>query len=924
MPSETNEIVVEPNMLTKNNLKIGDTINLGDEIFKDKEVKIVGTIDSSLYFNDVTLDQTRGNTSIGAGRINYYAYVLPDNFDQKYYSSIYITVANSKEKLTSSEEYDILINDITTKLENIKSEQEDLRYTNLYNEINEEITEKEQEANEKLEEGKQELDNAKNELDEGKDKLNVAEKGLSSFKNQLDEAKNKLDIANEQLVLFKAELDKASVKLNSGKAEFNKALEQYNVNINEIETNINSLKKTINDIENLLKNLDSSTDEYKMYYQKLKELKVQLSQLETLNTTKKSIETSEAEYNSNVLKYNKSNQEYQSNLKKYESNLEKYNDSNRTYQESLEKYNTNLSKYEDATTEYNKEKDKAQEQINDAKEELNNIKHPIWYIYNRTNYSTYSEYIDDTNSIANLSKIFPVVFFAVAILVSLISMNRMVEEDRLEIGTLKSLGFSNNKIMSKYFIFSFSATVVGNILGSILGLIIIPLLIFNIYGMLFDVPNFQFKLNLNATILGFIIVIICVCGTSILSVLKVLKEKPSDLMRPKAPKGGKRVFIEKIKFIWNNLKFSNKVTIRNLFRYKKRVLVTVVGIAGCTALILCGFGIRDAIVDIANMQYDETFKFDATIYTNSLKDDDIKELFNDKRISKVTKSQTVSAEIKDIDVNMFITENNDELNSIVNLIDKNTQNKVQMEPGKIIITDKLADLAGLNVGDTIDILDVDNNFYQYEISAVVKNYLGHFIYIDKETFEKSGKTFEPNIVYINTTNELTEVEKEEISTKLLEHDEIINVSFTSALMESADNMLKSLNKVVAILIVLGAMLSFVVLYNLSSININERKREIATLKVLGFYDKEVDNYITKENILLTILGIAIGLIAGYFLTKGVITTVEIEKARFIHQIKFNSYLYASIISGLFTLIVNIITHFNLKKIDMIESLKSVE
>lgn len=844
-PEQENEIVVEENMITKNNMKIGDTITLDDEIFYNQEMKIVGTVKSSLYFNNTAVGQDRGNTSIGAGKINYYTYTLSTNFDQDYYSAIYLTVDNAKETITSSEEYTSLIEAVTGKLEDIKEEREDARYNNIYNEANDEITEKENKLKKELSDAKKKLDDAKEELDNGKKKLDTAASGLQTFKKQLDSAKIQLDEANNQLTTGKAQIDSAKDLIN------------------------------------------------------------------------------EEEYNYSLAQYNQGLAKYQSNLAQYQTNLAKYNASNKEYQTNLKNYNTNLAKYENSLNEYNQNKKEAEEKISDAKKELQAIEHPTWYIYNRTDYSTYSDYIDDTKSITNLSKLFPTVFFAVAILVSLISMNRMVEEDRLEIGTLKSLGFSNNKIMSKYLLFSFLATITGSIIGSLLGLTLIPLLIFSIYGILFTIPNFQFTLNLNMTLLSFIIVTICVCGTTVITIYKVLKEKPSELMRPKAPKNGKRVILEKIKIIWNHINFSKKVTIRNLFRYKKRVIVTVVGIAGCTALMLCGFGIRDAIVDIADMQYNQTYKFDASVYTNNLNEDKMKEIFNNEYITQVTPLQAISAEVKDIDVSLFIAKDNKELSNIVNLVDRESGEIIEPGDNKVIITDKLADLANLNVGDTIEAIDVNNNTYQYEISGIVKNYLGHFIYMTEETYEKFGKEYKSNMVYINT-KEIAAEETQNISEELLKNDEIINVSFKTSLMESANNMLKSLNKVVLILIILAAMLSFVVLYNLSNINITERKREISTLKVLGFYDKEVDNYITKENIILTILGIVIGLGLGYFLTKTVISTVEIEKARFIYNIKAISYIYTSALSILFTVIVNVITHFNLKKIDMIESLKSIE
>lgn len=556
---------------------------------------------------------------------------------------------------------------------------------------------------------------------------------------------------------------------------------------------------------------------------------------------------------------------------------------------------------------------------NKANEELKKIKMPTWYIYDRTNHPTYLDYVDDTKSVDNLSKIFPIVFFAVAILVSLISMNRMVEEDRIEIGTLKSLGFSNKEIMLKYLMFSMIATLFGGLLGGILGILILPALVFSIYGMLFNVPNFYVGLNLSKIVISLLISVLCICGTTIFTVLKVVKEKPSDLMRPKAPKAGKRIILERWNFFWKRISFSNKVTLRNLFRYKKRGIVTIIGIAGCSALMLCGFGIRDAIVDIADMQFIETFTYDAMVYVNDIQDK-TSDIFNSKYIDDIVEIQNINVKKDTTSANMFIVDK-EEIAKIVNLVDKEG-NQLKIESGKVIITDKFADLTNLKVGDTLNVVDDNNESYSYEISGIAKNYLMHYIYIDKDTFKENNE-YSSNVIYLNL-NDTTQTVEEELSKELMDKDEVLNISFVQELLNNASDMLTSLNKVVAIIIVLSATLSFVVLYNLSNININERKREISTLKVLGFHDKEVDNYITKENIIFTIFGILLGLFAGYFLTKIVIITVEIEKARFIHHISLNSYIYTAIITIIFTLIVNLVTHFNLKKIDMIASLKSVD
>ena len=323
------------------------------------------------------------------------------------------------------------------------------------------------------------------------------------------------------------------------------------------------------------------------------------------------------------------------------------------------------------------------------------------------------------------------------------------------------------------------------------------------------------------------------------------------------------------------------------------------------------------------MQYKETFKFDATVYTNNLNIEEAPNIFNDKNITDYIISEQISATLNESNVTMLITDSNESLSKVINLKDHETNSSVSLEENKVVITDKLADIHKIKIGDNISILDSDKNSYTLKVSSIVNNYMGHYIYMDKNTLESLNKEYKPNVVYLKTTN-LTDKEKEKLSESLIKNDQIVNVINTDVLVDSTKDMLDSLDKIIIVLIVLSASLAFVVLYNLSNININERKREIATLKVLGFYNSEVDSYITKENIILTIIGIAFGLIFGSFLTNVTIGTVEMENTRFLREVSTMSYIYTSIITFVFTLIVNFVTHFTLKKIDMIESLKSVE
>lgn len=641
------------------------------------------------------------------------------------------------------------------------------------------------------------------------------------------------------------------------------------------------------------------------------------------------------EVNDNIIKYNEEKKliDYylgllnmsQDEFKVYFSQLDK-NDANYSLYKQL--YD-GIILYENSTEEYNNLLSQIEAQgytIESFNNYVNSLKRIVdnarMYVYDRLDNSTYKSYIDDTNSITNLAYVFPLVFYAVAILVSLVSMNRMVEDDRLMLGTFKSLGFSNNQILFKYMLFALLATLIGGILGVGLGVIIIPSMINSIYRILFDLPKFYINLNFKDSLIGFIIAVICIGGATLFTLVKELKAKPAELLRPKAPKPGKRILLEKWHAVWNRIKFSNKITIRNISRYKKRVIVTTLGIAGCCALMLCGFGIRDSISDIPEKQFGYVTSQDATVYFSNISKKEADNLLVQDEIVSHSNVSLINGETGQYDITINVLENGYE--EFQHFYDVKTKENLSLNDNEVFISDKLAQLLSLSKGDKIEFNDNNYNNYSFTIASVVENYIYHYVYMTESTYKQvTNEEMIVNTAYIKLKN-LNEEEKENFQKKLLNNEDILNVTFVQDAIDSADDMLQSLNKVVIILIVLAALLSFIVLYNLSNINIHERKREIATLKVLGFYQKEVDHYITQENIILTIIGIIIGLIFGYFLTNIVISTVEIEYVRFIHKIKFLSFVYASLLSILFTLIVNLITHFSLEKIDMIESLKSVE
>lgn len=553
---------------------------------------------------------------------------------------------------------------------------------------------------------------------------------------------------------------------------------------------------------------------------------------------------------------------------------------------------------------------------------------PKWYIYDRLDNTSYKELINASDNLKKIGNKFPIIFFAISVLVSLISMMRMIEEDRVENGTLKSLGYNSFHITLKYVIYSLLATTIGSSVGAIFCSYMIPSVIWNIYKKIFFIPKFIYLLKSDYNALGLWICILCICGTSVIVCIKNLREVPANLMRPKAPKSGKKILLERINFIWKKLKFSDKITIRNIFRYKSRVITTILGIAGCTALILAGFGLKDSIKDVTDFQFNNIIKYDKMLMTNdSINQIDIeKELLNDDKVENFTNVNTQNIKVlfnEEQEVTMITPDDFNSISKSISLIDLKTNNVINnISDNSCIISEKTAKLLDIDVGDKISLLDNDNNKYDIKVSYIIKNYINQYLYINKNTYNNLFKDYKINSILISLKDE--DKNSKEFDKKYISNGYALTIVDNDDIKSSMNDMLGSIDSIVAILIIAAASLAFVVLYNLSNINISERKREIATLKVLGFYPSEVDKYINRETVLLTILGIVIGLLFGSYLSHFIISTCEPDYIMFDRHVYTLSYFYSLFITVIFTIIVTIVTHFNLKKINMVTSLKNVE
>lgn len=542
-----------------------------------------------------------------------------------------------------------------------------------------------------------------------------------------------------------------------------------------------------------------------------------------------------------------------------------------------------------------------------------------WYVLDIDSNAGFYQYEQDTERIDNVAKVFPLVFFIVAVLICLTTMTRMVEEERSQIGTLKSLGYKDSAIMFKYILYATLATIIGSIIGVVIGYRLLPELCFEMYKNMYRLGDIKLSYYASLTFQGMIIALLCTLGATIYTCRKTLKESPANLLRPVAPAAGKRVLLERIPIIWNHLSFSHKVTVRNVFRYKKRFLMTIIGIAGCTGLILAGFGLKDCIVKMVPHQYEEIFSYQAKIALNEEKTNEtINKIKENKKIKDILEVQEEAVTIDNKDTNQSVTLviPKEDPDGFIKLQDRKTNEHYNLNNG-IIITEKLANLLEVEENDVLKFTGTDK--YEKKIAHITENYLFHYIYLPKSEYQED----EYNTVLVKTKN-MTEKEEKEFASKLKEIPGVSSVTFTSSTRHIFDDTMDNFAYVSLILIVSAGALAFVVLYNLSSVNISERRRELATIKVLGFYDKEVYQYINRENTILTLIGILLGLGIGNILTMYIIKTCEIDMLMFDTTIAWPSYLYAILITMSFAILVNIILYFSLKKIDMIESLKSIE
>lgn len=831
-----------------------------------------------------------------------------------------------------------------------------------------------QEGKEQLEKANQELQNGKNKLYASQKEVDAAKKEISNGWNQYNSAKKEFDAQEAD---FKKQYDAGIAEIAKGEEELTKAWDAFYSQKEEYDKGVTALAQAKEILSELLASLESGIlppEQVPQIQAQAEALKTEIAEKEPvlqeagqqMNAAQATLEQKQQEADVQFAEARKQleqgkaaieagRQQLEASRKKLISGEEqakkgqqqidegwsKIHDGEKEKTESEALIAENEEKLAQAKEEYEQGKKDAEqeihdgeEKIKDAEQEINKIENAQWYVQDRSALPEYVGFGDNADRIRAIAKVFPILFFIVAALISLTTMTRMVEEQRTQIGTLKALGYGKLSIAGKYLNYALLATVGGSIFGVLFGEKVFPYIIVTAYKIMYThVPDVVIPYNWEYGIMAAGAAILCTGLATLLACYKELASQPAILMRPPAPKQGKRVFLERIPFIWKHLSFIWKSTIRNLIRYKKRFFMTVFGIGGCMALMIVGFGLRDSIFAIGKLQYGELQLYDGMVILNTdAEEEDKKEpieyLSSEKAVSDImegySKKITISKGKEEQEVYLsvpFDIEKNKEFQVFRNRI---TKKEFEMEKNSVILTEKAAQLLDIKKGDKIMLDDKDEKQAELRVTDICENYMEHYLYISPETYrEIYGENMESNTIYFKM-KDFDKKGLKEIGENILSKRGALNVTYTYNIQNQLDDMLESLDIVIVVLIISAGLLAFVVLYNLNNINITERKRELATIKVLGFYDKEVSAYVFRENILLTIIGVAVGVVLGSMLHRFVIVTVEIDSVMFTRIIENISFVLSAALTCLFSFLVNAVMYFKLKKIDMVESLKSVE
>lgn len=960
LPESPDECLIEVNTPYGIGDKIKLSLDTASEQISDylnvTEYTAVGSVMWPMY-----VDFERGSTNLGNGVVGSYMLVPEESFAYEVYTDVYVRVSELEGIYAFSDEFEKITADKKTYFKAKCGDFALLQGQRLRDENSGAV----EDARREYESAKDEYDTKKAESDL---ELSKAEQLISDARTELESSKNTL--ADEKS-RYESNLETYTSKLNATEAEKETLAAE--------KPRLEEKKQTIESKLSLLDELRAAVEGYqrasvqKPYTGSLAKLYSALSLLDTgdysvtknfeeylaapagrsKNTYKFSllgyISEVTPEYEDALADIGDELDEVSAALAEAERTLDILADNKIQLDNMLAEIKENEleiaaaeevliaeeEKYTDAKTQAGEQFAEAEAELDEARKELEKAEADLqsfisgmqWYVFTRADNVGYSNYGNDADRVDSIARVFPIFFILVAALVCLTTMMRMVEEQRTEIGTIKALGYSRGSIMLQYLLYSSLASIIGVAIGLAICMKLFPTVIFNTYSLMYDYPDIVTPYRPEYIIGSLAAALLCTSLSSLGACYKAFISVPAQLMRPRPPQNGKRVLLEKIPFIWNKLGFLHKVAARNVFRFKNRVLMTVIGIGGCTALLLTGFALLHSISAIIDLQYGGIFKYDfMMIYDGDADTAEKDALYQDIGGSGLISGSMnvyqdtvkVSAGKESVEVYLFAPETTAKLGDFIVLKERKSGRPLSLSEEGVIINEKLARLLNLEKGDSIT---VEGAPYALKITGITENYAYNYVYMTSAMHNTLYASYAPNAVIGNMTDKSAE---DTLSQMLLTHKPVQFISYTSDAGGKFEDLINKLNYVVYLIILSSAALAFVVLYNLSSITVTERARELATIKVLGFFDPEVAAYVYRENIVSAILGIFFGLTGGIFLARFVVRTGEVDMVMFAPDIPWYCFALAGLLTLIFVLAVSVLMFFKLRRIDMASSMKAIE
>lgn len=933
LPENDSECVVDSRMVDTQ-ISIGCVIRISDENTEDvkqtfarQEYTVVGRVSSPLYYS---ID--RGSTTLADGSLDGFIYIDAENFTTDYYTEVYALVSGASSLMCYDDAYDDFIAETKSRVESLAPERQQARYDEIYHEAKQQIDEAQATLDEKRAQADAELAQAEEQLQSGQQQIDDGYAALEQSRLEWESGKRELEQKQQQA---QEQFAQAQAQLQQSQAQYDQSVAQYQelvISAQQAQSAAEELKAQIDALTEAgdMEAVEALTPQYEQAVVTAQTLQ------QTVTATEQSLAQAQQQLEQGKQELQQQQTAAQQQIDAAAAQLEQGQQQIKSGQQELDQSQQELSQgwaeYEQQKADALEQLAQGQAEIDENAQKLQDIEMPEWYVLDRNANVGYAGFVGDSEKIDAVAAVFPVFFFLVAALVCLTTMTRMVEEQRTQIGVLKSLGYKKSSIAFKYLVYANSACISGSLFGLCVGYIVFPAVIMKTYRMLYTEIPLQLDFNIEYALISSIAAIVCISAATIWACVRELSEVPAELIRPKAPAKGKKVFLERIRPLWKRLSFTQKVTARNLIRYKKRFFMTVIGIGGCTALLLTGFGLSDSINGIVGKQFEDLQSTDLMLSIKSqasVDDASLNQFLTTEMSESVYIRQTTVDAVcgnETFSVYLVVPEDADKMNDFMTFRHRVGGESVTFPNADgVLVTEKMASKLGLEKGDTFTLKSGDEEGVEVSVGDICENYVYNYVYMSADAYTACfGSEPEYNMVWGKYLSDLTPQQEEDLCQRALQLDQVEGVTSLSQTQDSVSDMLQGLNAVVVLIVICASALAFIVLYNLTNINITERIREIATIKVLGFRDKEVNAYVYRENVVLTVIGMVVGLVLGVFLHAFVIVTAEVDMVMFVRTISPWSYVFAALLTLLFAGFVSFVTYFSLKKVDMIESLKSVE